>query len=88
MSPVAILRPPPDIFSQAKSNGRSVYSVSPRPGQRGFRSRPLHSFGRRLIHMGRERVDHPIIMPALKSNQIYVPIPFQHNQESTIWLIQ
>ena len=35
MSPVAILRPPPDIFSQAKSNGRSVYSVSPRPGQRG-----------------------------------------------------
>lgn len=38
--------------------------------------------------MERERVDHPIIIPALKSNQIYVPISFQHNQESIIWLIQ
>ena len=28
--------------------------------------------------MERERVDHPIIIPALKSNQIYVPISFQH----------
>ena len=38
--------------------------------------------------MERERVDYPIIIPALKSNQIYVPISFQHNQESIIWLIQ
>lgn len=54
MSPVAILRPPPDIFSQAKSNGRSVYSVSPRPGQRGgpeppitFIREALNSYGTR-----------------------------------------
>lgn len=64
MSPVAILRPPPGILSQAKSNGRSVYSVPLGQDSGGSgAAHYIHSGGAKFIWNEKELITRLLFPP-------------------------